>query len=218
MSKQILVSLLNCSWQWGLLVGCTWLVTRCLRRSNTTFHLLWLLSLISLTILFGLNQFVPALSIKAVQPELTQSQPVDVSSLALPVVDLLDPSAIENQASAENHTLTEGIFPANWGLLDALLCVWAIGTLIMLVRLLFGLYRIGQLRRSATVADDSYQAVCQRFAQQMKIGRPVTVCFSDQIMSPISFGWLSPRISTWTKLNLYFSPQLFGPQSVTSVV
>ena len=26
------------------------------------------------------------------------------------------------------------------------------------------------------------------------------------------------RLSTWTKLNLYFSPQLFGPQSVTSVV
>ena len=25
-------------------------------------------------------------------------------------------------------------------------------------------------------------------------------------------------VSTWTKLNLYFSPQLFGPQSVTSVV
>ena len=25
-------------------------------------------------------------------------------------------------------------------------------------------------------------------------------------------------ISTWTKLNLYFSPQLFGPQAVTSVV
>jgi hypothetical protein len=25
-------------------------------------------------------------------------------------------------------------------------------------------------------------------------------------------------LSTWTKLNLYFSPQLFGPQSVTSVV
>ena len=26
------------------------------------------------------------------------------------------------------------------------------------------------------------------------------------------------ELSTWTKLNLYFSPQLFGPQSVTSVV
>ena len=26
------------------------------------------------------------------------------------------------------------------------------------------------------------------------------------------------KLSTWTKLNLYFSPQLFGPQSVTSVV
>ena len=28
----------------------------------------------------------------------------------------------------------------------------------------------------------------------------------------------SIQVSTWTKLNLYFSPQLFGPQSVTSVV
>ena len=26
------------------------------------------------------------------------------------------------------------------------------------------------------------------------------------------------QLSTWTKLNLYFSPQLFGPQAVTSVV
>ena len=32
-------------------------------------------------------------------------------------------------------------------------------------------------------------------------------------------GWYSLLVlSTWTKLNLYFSPQLFGPQSVTSVV
>ncbi|MBI1923511.1 hypothetical protein HYR99_04595 [Candidatus Poribacteria bacterium] len=194
MSKQILISLLNCSWQWALLGGFTWLVTRRLRRSNATFHLLWLLSLISLPILFGLNQFVPAISIKAVQPELTQSQPVEVSPIALPAVDLLDLSAIENQAPAENHTVTEGIFPAKFGLLDGLLCVWAIGVLIMLARLLFGLYRIGQLRRSATVADDAYQAVCWRLAQQMKIDRPVTVCFSDQVVSPISFGWLSPRI------------------------
>jgi len=114
MSKQILISLLNCSWQWALLGGFTWLVTSRLRRSNTTFHLFWLLSLISLPILFGLNQFVPSLSIKAVQPQLTQSQPVNISSLALPAVDLLDLSAVENQAPAENHMLTEGIFPANF--------------------------------------------------------------------------------------------------------
>ena len=193
MSKQLLTSLLNCSWQWALLVGLTWLIASRLRRSNTTFHQLWLLSLTSLPILFGLNQFVPVLSINAVQPQLTPAQPVDISSLALPAVEL-DSLAIENGASAGNETLTASSFFANFGLFDALLCVWAIGVLIMLVRLLFGMYRIGQLRRSATVADDSYQAVCRRLAQQMKIDRSVTVCFLDQVVSPISFGWLSPRI------------------------
>ena len=68
MTKQILLSLLNCSWQWMLLGGLTWFITgavlRKKRRSNTTVHLLWLLSLLSLPILFGLNQFVPALSIR----------------------------------------------------------------------------------------------------------------------------------------------------------
>ena len=194
MSRQILISLLNCSWQWGLLSGLTWLVTSRLRRSNTTFHLLWLLSLISLPILFGLNQLVPGISIKAAQSELTQAQPVAITSLILQTADLLDLPAVGNQALSVNHILTDRIFPANWGLLDGLLCAWAIGVLIMLARLLFGLHRIGHMRRAATVADGSYQTVCRRAAEQMKINFSVPVYFSNQVVSPISFGWRSPRI------------------------
>ena len=86
MTKQILLSLLNCSWQWMLLGGLTWFITNYLfrkkRRSNTTVHLLWLLSLLSLPILFGLNQFVPALSINGTVPELTQAAPINISGLA----------------------------------------------------------------------------------------------------------------------------------------
>ena len=194
MSRQILISLFNCSWQWGLLSGLTWLVTSRLRRSNTTFHLLWLLSLISLPILFGLNQLVPGISIKAAQSELTQAQPVAITSLMLQTADLLDLPAVGNQALSVNHILTDRIFPANWGLLDGLLCAWAIGVLIMLARLLFGLHRIGHMRRAATVANGSYQTVCRRAAEQMKINFSVTVYFSNQVVSPISFGWRSPRI------------------------
>ena len=194
MSRQILISLFNCSWQWGLLSGLTWLVTSRLRRSNTTFHLLWLLSLINLPILFGLNQLVPGISIKAAQSELTQAQPVAITSLILQTADLLDLPAVGNQALSVNHILTVRIFPANWGLLDGLLCAWAIGVLIMLARLLFGLHRIGHMRRAATVADGSYQTVCRRAAEQMKINFSVTVYFSNQVVSPISFGWRSPRI------------------------
>ena len=202
MTKQILLSLLNCSWQWGLLGGLTWLITRRSYRSNSTVHLLWLLFLLSLPILFALNQFVPALSIGGTVPELTQAQPVHVSSLATQDMGLPEVSSTESATQSQSHLVTGSTSILNWATIDLILCIWAIGTFTMLIRLTFGLCRIHQLRRSAVVADDSYQAICQRLARQLNINRPVTVCFSDRVVSPISFGWLSPYILIPRKLNL----------------
>ena len=206
MTKQILLSLLNCSWQWMLLGGLTWLITssvfRKKRRSNTTVHLLWLLSLLSLPILFGLNQFVPALSISGPVPELTQVHAVDISGLTAQTAELPEIASPESNTQFQGHAGTGSTFFSTWTLTDLILSIWVIGTLAMLVRLVFGLYRIHQLRRSAVVADDSYQAICQRFARQLNIKRPVTVCFSDRVVSPISFGWLAPCILIPRTLNL----------------
>ena len=174
MSKQILTALLNCSWQWGLLVGFIWLLSTRLRRSNTAYHAFWLLTLISLPILFSLNHVVPGISINSIHTESTQDQ----SNVTL--------SATEK----------------NRGWIDGLLCLWGIGVLMMLAHLLSGLHRISQLQRSATVVGDFYQTACLRLAQQMKIDRPVTVCFSNQILSPISFGWKSPHILIPPSLSL----------------
>ena len=207
MTKQILLSLLNCSWQWLLLSGLIWFAVTPLfhksRRSNTTVHLLWLLSLLSLPILFGLNQFVPALSIGGDPvPELTQAKPIDVSGLAALTSDLPEISSTESDTQSKDQRLAGGKSIVNWAKTDLLLCVWTIGAFAMLLRFMFGVYRIHQLRRSAVAADDSYQAICRRLARQLDINRPVTVCFSDRIASPISFGWLSPYILIPLKLNL----------------
>ena len=207
MTKQILLSLLNCSWQWLLLSGLIWFVVTPLfhksRRSNTTVHLLWLLSLLSLPILFGLNQFVPALSIGGDPvPELTQAKPIDISGLAALTTDLPEISPTESDTQSKNQLLAGSKSVINWAKTDLLLWGWAIGALAMLVRFMFGLCRIYQLRRSAVAADDSYQAICRRLARQLDIKRPVTVCFSDRVASPISFGWLSPYILIPQKLNL----------------
>ncbi len=203
MTKQILLSLLNCSWQWLLLSGLIWFVAARFRRSNTTVHLLWLLSLLSLPILFGLNQFVPALSIGGDPgPELTQAKPIDISGLAALTTDLPEISSTESDTQSKNQLFAGGKSVINWAKTDLLLWGWIIGALAMLVRFMFGLCRIYQLRRSAVAADDSYQAICRRLAQQLDIKRPVTVCFSDRVASPISFGWLSPHILIPQKLNL----------------
>ncbi|MXY99711.1 hypothetical protein F4Y93_03345 [Candidatus Poribacteria bacterium] len=207
MTKQILLSLLNCSWQWMLLSGLIWFATSSLfrknRRSNTTVHLLWLLSLLSLPILLGLNQFVPAFSIGKTVPELAQAKPIDVSGLAALTTDLPEVSSTESDTQFKNQPLADGKSLFNWETkTDLLLCVWAIGAIAMLVRFIFGLCRIYQLRRSAVMADDSYQGICRRLAQQLNINRPVTLCFSDRVVSPISFGWLSPYILIPRKLSL----------------
>ena len=202
MTKQILLSLLNCSWQWGLLGGLTWLITRRFRRANSTSHLLWLLFLLSLPILFALNQFVPALSINGTVPDLTEAQPVHISGLAAQTADLPEIASTESGTRSQGHTVTGSQFFFNWTATNLILCIWAIGTFTMLIRLAFGLSRIRRLRRTATVADNSYQEICKRLAQQLNIIRPITVCFSDRIVSPISFGWLSPSILIPRKLNL----------------
>ena len=213
MTKQIFLSLLNCSWQWVLLGGLTWFITgavfRKKRRSNTTVHLLWLLSLLSLPILFGLNQFVPALSIggnpvsELTQVELTQVEPVNMSGLAMPATDLPEVSSVGSDTQTGNQRLTAAKSFFSWETkTELLLGIWAIGAFTMLVRFVFGLCRIYQLRRNAVVADDSYQAICRGLARQLDIKRTVTVCVSDRIASPISFGWLSPSILIPRKLNL----------------
>ena len=202
MTKQILLSLLNCSWQWGLLGGLTWLITKRFRRANSTTHLLWLLFLLSLPILFALNQFVPAISIGNTSPEMTQVQPVNISTLAVQTADLPEISLAESSTQSEERTVTGSQFPFNWNTTNLILCIWTIGTLAMLMRVAFGLYRIHRLRRTAPVADGAYQAICQRLARKLNINRPVTVCFSDRVVSPISFGWLSPHILIPRKLNL----------------
>ena len=213
MTKQIFLSLLNCSWQWVLLGGLTWFITgavfRKKRRSNTTVHLLWLLSLLSLPILFGLNQFVPALSIggnpvsELTQVELTQVEPVNMLGLAVPATDLPQVSSVGSDTQTGNQRLTADKSFFSWETkTELLLSIWAIGAFTMLVRFVFGLCRIYQLRRNAVVADDSYQAICRGLARQLDIKRTVTVCISDRIASPISFGWLSPSILIPRKLNL----------------
>ncbi len=202
MSKHILLPLLNCSWQWMFLCGVTWFVAKCFLRSNPTVYLLWLLSLLSLPILFGLNQFVPALSIEGTGSKLGQTEQVNILGLSVLTTDLTEVSAVEGTTQSESQLLSGASSFANWDKTDILLGFWAIGALTMLIHLLFGLYRICQLQHRAVVADESYQAICGRLAKQLDIDRPVTVYLSDRVVSPISFGWLSPCILIPGHLNV----------------
>ena len=209
MSRQILITLLNCSWQWGLLVGFIWLVNVRLRPSKPNFHTLCLLTLISLPVLFGLNQIVPVFAritsqLELIQMPLVGKQPIvqmlpepstyaasGHSDIAKKDIPSVEPSIPVDTEMLIPDTKRD---PASWSWIDGLIYLWAIGVLITLTRLLLGWYLIRRLLRLAVEADDSYQAVCKRLGQQMKIDSIVTIYLSDQVLSPISVGWWTPRI------------------------
>ena len=63
MDKNILIALLNCSGQWTLISMFIWFVSTRKQKSNIMLYALWFVALISLPILFGLNNVVPSVSI-----------------------------------------------------------------------------------------------------------------------------------------------------------
>ncbi len=202
MSRQILLSLLNCSWQWMLLCGLTWFFVKRFRRSNSLVYLLWLLSLLSLPILFGLNQFVPAPTINDMKSELAQKAPINISGFSAITEAQPEVLSVKSDSQSESQLLTSDGSFVDSDKTQLLLCFWAIGAFTLLIRLLFGLYRVRQLRQRAVMADNSYQAICRRLTHRLDIERRVPVYLSDRVVSPISFGWLSPCILIPRKLRL----------------
>ena len=79
-----LIFLLNTSWQWGLIVGIVWLLVYQFRRAHAICYALWLMALVMLPILLGLNALLPGISFHRTQiiqvVSASQLQPTDTSN------------------------------------------------------------------------------------------------------------------------------------------
>jgi len=198
MSKQILFSLLNSSWQWVLLAATAGLLIFWLRRRrrdhiNYVFHQLCLLSLVSLPILFALNQFVPSISIGSGQEEIfldPQANDTKVGSAGNDLEPLAEPTEMRRKGDL---SVSKRPLLIN-RLTMALVGIWLVGALLMFVRLLTGLEYLRRLRRSAHPAGSNYLAICRRICRKMDLEKSVQVLVSSQVTGPISYGWLSPVV------------------------
>ena len=81
-----------------------------------------------------------------------------------------------------------------WLWSDWLLCLWVLVTFGLIIRILLGLWRIRQLKSSAYATEYQYQDLCHRLCDQLDVNQTVTLRISDQIDTPISFGWRCPYI------------------------
>ena len=192
-----LIFLLNTSWQWGLIVGVVWLLVYRLRRAHAICYALWLTALVTLPMLLGLNALLPGISFHRTQTVHTvstpQSQPTDTSNRQL---------AISGQVITGDQLSPQGTTPSSkpqtkssritWQHIVVL--AWIIGIAWSIFRLCHSAWRLRRLHRSALPADAQQRQLLENLCDRLAVKRPVNLLISEEVSTPISFGWRCPCI------------------------
>lgn len=76
----------------------------------------------------------------------------------------------------------------------ALLCIWASGTALLLMRLALAWATLRRRWRDSLPATSSAEEACGGACQQLGVGRKVTVRLSDSCSSPMTWGTCRPKI------------------------
>ena len=192
-----LIILLNTSWQWGLIVGIVWLLTYRFRRAHAICYALWLTALVMLPVLLGLNAILPGVSFHQTQTVHTVS--VSQSQLTHPP----NPQSLISGQLATSDELSPGISDRSsvpqtksshiiWG--HIVFLAWVIGIAWSILRLCHSAWRLRRLHRSAFPADPQQQQLLNNFCDQLAVKRPVSLLVSEEVSTPISFGWRRPCI------------------------
>lgn len=192
-----LIFLLNTSWQWGLIVGIVWLLVYRLRRDRAVCYALWLMALVMLPILLGLNAILPGISFHRTQTVQVvgapQSQLTDTSNHQLStsgqVITGDQPSQQDKNLSSKPQTKSSRI---TWG--HIVFVAWVIGIAWSIVRLWHSAWRLRRLHRLAVAASMHQQQLLENLCNQLAVKRPVRLLVSKEIDTPISFGWWRPCI------------------------
>jgi bla regulator protein blaR1 len=78
---------------------------------------------------------------------------------------------------------------------SVLMACWLLGMAIFLLRLAWGLWAIGQLKKNASpLAASPWQLVFEEVTQRIGLGQALILAESNRISTPITLGWLKPMV------------------------
>ena len=81
------------------------------------------------------------------------------------------------------------------GLVPILAAIWLAGMLLVLLRLAFGTWRVGQLARDgARVEDGMWLSLTQRLANRLGVTRPLILLRGERLAVPVTWGIVYPAV------------------------
>lgn len=158
-----------------LLLGAAALGAHALRRSSAAArHLVWSLALAGLMALPALALLLPSWKPAALA--------------------VLRPAAAASGTAVMTGAATSQA-PDGLSLATVLLAVWAAGALVVLARLVRGLFAVRRLARGAQVVDDpAWTDLLERLGRAVGVRRPVMLLRSADAAMPLTWGALRPTV------------------------
>ena len=86
-------------------------------------------------------------------------------------------------------------FLKKWPVVSALGLLWIIGSMLVLLRLAIGTWRVGRLAKNGDRVDDGeWLSLTQRIAKGLGITRPLTLLRGDSLAVPVTWGVVYPAV------------------------
>jgi beta-lactamase regulating signal transducer with metallopeptidase domain len=128
----------------------------------------------------GVTQFTP------------QAPSATTSPIKAPAPQINSSATSANAVKAEPATQSQS---AAWPLISLLGLMWLLGGLLVLVRLAYGTWRVGQLAKQGDrVADGDWVSLAQRLANRLGITRPLTLLRGESLAVPVTWGVVYPAV------------------------
>ena len=208
MDRDLLIVLLNTSWQWGLVSGLVWMLAHWFIRSQAVRHALWFAALVALPLLFVLNATMPGLVLVSERAPGTLRSPSPPS--ASPGLQEMDrtpggqeqtpltpvTAKSEEQPSVMNTRLTleSGSSAASWSWRHAVLALWIAGIGWGILRLAWGATHLRRVYQLAQPAQTESQHLLEALRGRLGVRTPIQLLTSTEVGGPLSFGWWQPCI------------------------
>jgi bla regulator protein BlaR1 len=103
-------------------------------------------------------------------------------------------TGVENGTTPNPHpTTTAGT--TRPGIIPIVAAIWLAGVLLVLLRLAFGTWRVGQLARDgARVEDGVWLSLTQRLANRLGVTRPLILLRGERLAVPVTWGIVYPAV------------------------
>lgn len=201
-TTRILAGLLEVSLRGSLLIVIAWAATRLLHRGSAAIrHLIWASALGGMLLIPLLGAIVPSVRL-SVLPTLPTLAPTPPSPPTQPFATVRAPSSIPiapeiapTDVSSRQNTRAATAPAPSLSTTQLLPLLWAIGAVLLLLRLVLGMVRVAVwTRRARSIDDGGWLTLVHRLASELRITRPITLLRSDRACVPMTWGIVYPTV------------------------